>query len=184
MSTLKVNNLVTKELEDDLAFKTNNTTRMILTSAGTLSGNTTGSIYAPGMVLQVVQAQTSAQITTNTTTYANVVSANITPSSTSSKILVSVAAGGVTYAVGTTLVTDSYAIFRDSTELMEQQQQNYGNHASTQKMVGASLIYLDSPATISEITYSFQAKRNNASYYTYWLEGNKSCSITLQEIAG
>ena len=38
MSTLKVNNLVTKELEDDLAFKTNNTTRMLLTSAGTLSG--------------------------------------------------------------------------------------------------------------------------------------------------
>ena len=38
MSTLKVSNIVTRDLEDDLAFKTNNTTRMILTSAGTLSG--------------------------------------------------------------------------------------------------------------------------------------------------
>ena len=66
MSTLKVNNLVTKGLEDDLAFKTNNTTRMVLTSAGTLSGNTTGFLTQPGMVLQVINVVESEAFTTTT----------------------------------------------------------------------------------------------------------------------
>jgi len=37
MSTLKVNSIVTQDLESDLSFKTNDTTHMFLTSAGSLS---------------------------------------------------------------------------------------------------------------------------------------------------
>ena len=37
ISTLKVNSIVTQDLESDLSFKTNDTTHMFLTSAGSLS---------------------------------------------------------------------------------------------------------------------------------------------------
>ena len=83
MSTLNVSNLVTRDLEDDLAFKTNNTTRMLLTSAGTLSG-AGGSITnftGVGKVLQVVSFTTDTISTTTSTSLANTaVTAAITPS--------------------------------------------------------------------------------------------------------
>jgi hypothetical protein len=205
MSTLKVNNLVTKELEDDLAFKTNNTTRMLLTSAGTLSG-AGGSITnftGVGKILQVVTVTTDS-ISFSTTSASNIditgLVASITPSATSSKILVTAVVncgGSDNNGVGLGLTRGGSRI-GDSTEtpgssirsVMAGCKLQDGNDIST-----ITLNYLDSPSTASAAEYKVQvSSRSDGGAHTFRLNrsndhNNQSClvtasSITLMEVAG
>jgi hypothetical protein len=155
-----------------------------LTVTGNISAQ--GNVYGNnvGKVLQVVQAATSADVVANSTSYMDIVSVNITPSSTSSKILVTVTGAGRIQGVGGGAVDTHLAIFRDSTEIMQQKVQDYENHTSTERSRYASLVKLDSPSTTSQITYTFKHKRNSATYAMTYFEGIDSCTITAMEIAG
>ena len=105
-----------------------------------------------GSVLQVVQASTTTK--TQTTTDGSWVSvepsASITPSSTSSKILILHSAGGCASAGG------SYGlrIMRDSTEIRVRARHGYGGDEYLTS-VNFDTTYLDSPSTTSAVTYSF-----------------------------
>jgi hypothetical protein len=120
-----------------------------------------------GKVLQVVSATYSTETTTASTTYADTgLTASITPSSATSKVMILVsqslaietssAAGDVGGAIR--LMRDSTGIFNNAAEY----QTAYFTSATftgTYFIVGyTNIMYLDSPATTSALTYKTQGR--------------------------
>ena len=139
-----------------------------------------------GKVLQVVEATSSSQVNISTTTFSDVLTANITPSSTSSKILVMGVASGYQNQVGS--ATSNYmGLFRDSTEIHVQRQTQYDTGASTEHQISFALQKLDSPATTSQITYRMKAKRDSTTYairLNYSSGNTAGIGLVLMEIEG
>ena len=154
-----------------------------VTAADLASGAITSGALPSGSVLQVVQGSLgSAFSTTSISDQATGLSATITPSSSSNKILVMVtsmlrAAGGQCFvyqklwrgAVGSTLIHTGYPIVGSLND-------------SDFRGVGA-VTYLDSPLTTSAVTYTVSI---NANYATtaYISSTTEPSTITLMEIAG
>ena len=115
-----------------------------------------------GNVLQVVTATLSTALETTSGTFADTgLTANITPSSTSSKVLVLVQHN--TFATGTNIPVSWFQLLRDSTSL----QQVYGiiKAGNFQSVVHYYLpihmTFVDSPSTTSQITYKTQFKETS-----------------------
>jgi len=151
-----------------------------------------------GGVLQVVQATTDSQLTITGATYADItgLSASITPTSTSSKILVRYRINGSTAGATT---YSAFQIVRNSTAV--------GNGAQgTNRIKGHSAVrglfsdanpywtttgeFLDSPATVSATTYKIQTATNGTTYINRSPSNTDTtdmvstlCSITLMEVA-
>jgi hypothetical protein len=129
------------------------------------SSTTTGLKWAApaggGKVLQVVQDDDTSGFSTTSTTYQDTgLSVTITPSSTSSKVLIT--AGGIqAYCVHSGAQTGAFASFRllrTSTQLQEVNFGGYSQASSSGKVMygNPNFIYLDSPATTSATTYKVQ----------------------------
>jgi hypothetical protein len=138
-----------------------------------------------GKVLQVVYGMYNTQTLINNTSYTDTgLSATITPTASTSKILVFTsnfaywAESSGNPGVGTQIV-------RGSTVVYEQ----HPSQNSLAIIIGASgnrglldsvnMQYLDSPATTSATTYKVQSKSNCAAYFQW--DGGKS-NIVLMEI--
>lgn len=123
---------------------------------------TLGANSGKGKVLQVVQGSSTTQVS-HTGSYADTgLSASITPSSTSNKILVQVSQHFRIERYGGAL-----RILRDSTSIFEalndQDYQLYGDPGSAINYRDyACLNYLDSPSSTSAITYKTQGSRHNS----------------------
>ena len=149
-----------------------------------LSGMTGVSMPA-GHILQTVSTKYTSAETISSSTFQNTsLSANITPSSTSSKILIM-----ITASVGQDGSDGSYlygAPFRDSTELMEvafaRDQTHTGSYGATSECL--AITYLDSPNTTSQITYRLKGRATNAAqeFRLNYVSGHST--ITLMEIKG
>jgi hypothetical protein len=139
-----------------------------------------------GKVLQVVHASTPTETASSSTTFATTsLTATITPSAASSKILVLVSQNG--------LLVDNTAnqgiklqLLRGATvisSITDKQSSNTGNQFI---LTAASFNWLDNPATTSATTYSTQFARSQASgtvYVQNAIATDKSVStITLMEI--
>jgi hypothetical protein len=142
-----------------------------------------------GKILQLIQGSTSTSTSITSTTYVDTgLSASITPSSTSSKILIFVSQPGHVYSNQTAARYASLQIVRGSTSVFSVAQVLGGrgglSGGSDISNVGvASINYLDSPATTSSITYKTQAKISNSdSNYTPQIDSSLS-TITLMEVA-
>ena len=144
-----------------------------------------------GTVLQVVNATYSTYTSFSSATLADLgLSATITPSSSSSKILVFTnLAGGV--AVTNVDAAANVKLLRGSTIIVNlEQTAGRMSVSSTERNWGAfgSSSYLDSPATTSATTYKIQVA-NTAGLGTiyvnnYSLTANSAtCTMTLMEIA-
>ena len=141
-------------------------------------------VMPAGSVLQAVSTKYASAVDISSTTFQSTgLYANITPSATSSKILVM-----ITASVGGDGYDSSYlygAPFRDSTELMEvafcrdQPHSNYG--AASESL---ALTYLDSPSSTSQITYRLKGRATNASHTFRFNYVSGHSTITLMEIAG
>lgn len=132
-----------------------------------------------GKVLQVVSASYSTvNNTTNTTLTDTGLSATITPSSTSSKILVFVKTGEMKTADANTGIY--VALVRGSTEIA--QVCKYACFPTANLRQYASVNYLDSPATTSATTYKTQYKRQVGSGTVTHCEDGTTSYITLMEI--
>jgi hypothetical protein len=130
-----------------------------------------------GSVLQVVQAYVNSGYTTTTSsTYvATALSGSITPTSSTSKILVTFS-GGVYQA---TNGNGYYGIFRNGTNPANNQVHNAViNQWSTQ---GGS--FLDTPATTSAITYAVYMRSATGSTTYFGGDSPLVNSITMMEIA-
>ena len=138
-----------------------------------------------GKVLQVVQGTYSTAVANSTTTYADTgLTATITPTSTTSKILVIVAQNG-----GYKSDADAYnalglKLVRDATDLTIFAQ--YAGFTGTTLHIYTETLgttYLDSPASISAIVYKTQFKNTQAaSAVNLQRQSTQVSTITLMEI--
>jgi len=160
------------------------TTLTLPTTTGTL---VTSNAMPTGSVLQVVQGTFSTQTQTSSSTFSDTgLSASITPSSSSNKILIFVShAGCLKYSTNTSI---GMRILRDSTSIHD-----FGGRAgltdgTIANEVGTmATMYLDSPTTTSSTTYKTQYKSNNNTGFALLQDANAGAvvsTITLMEIKG
>ena len=143
-----------------------------------------------GKVLQVIQATTDTLATTTSQTFQNTnLSASITPSNTSSKVLVMISQDFlISRTSGTTDMGAGIAIFRSTTNIFpgvagEQMYIYFSNHSGSGYMANrVSLSYLDSPSTTSSTTYSTKMFAQQASGTVSANGTGLTASIILMEI--
>jgi hypothetical protein len=141
------------------------------------------SIRGAFRILQVVGSATSTQVTSASTTPVDTtLTATITPQSTSSKILVIVHQEGLLKLDGNTDMTLN--LLRNSTTIITIGTQIGVNGTTAVNGVGgAGASYLDSPATISAITYKTQFfSRANIATVAVQHAGATS-TMTLMEVS-
>ena len=138
-----------------------------------------------GSVLQVVTGETTTNTQITSTSYTDTsLTADITPSATSSKILVLVSQN-IQMERGTYEINTFLSLVRESTSISIK---TVG--ASTANSQGSrhtfAISHLDSPSTTSEITYKTEGKVNSVadSGTCRFQEGGTRSEIILIEIAG
>jgi len=148
-----------------------------------------------GHILQVVQGSYASSTSSSSSTYADTgLTANITPSLTSSKILVIVNHPEVARIGSGTPDQIKLAIklMRDSTDLtvMCNQTMDYvmgyqnSNGSGWIAMAGPSVTYLDSPSSTSALTYKTQLRNATGNTNGVRIMGDAPSKITLMEVAG
>ena len=143
-----------------------------------------------GKVLQCLSYTMGSATVTSSTSYVNFSSmiVTITPSATSSKIL-------ILHSAPATIYTDNnnnlgqVAIFRDSTNITTLgHNSSFGAYDGTDRHNGSSIIYLDSPSSTSALEYRVKLKVDNASlqfvYGSHYSNGGQpdQTSLTCMEI--
>ena len=135
-----------------------------------------------GKVLQVVDATTTTTVTSTTTTYIDTgLTATITPSSASSKIMVLGSVNGVFKITNNSGVGIKW--FRGATELAKVSQYAGYTATSAANQVGSvGFCFLDTPATTSAITYKAQFNSSNGSNDCEVQANNSMSTLLLLEI--
>ncbi len=139
-----------------------------------------GRTVVTGNVLQVVTGETGTTVTHSTSFADTGLSASITPSSTSNKILILVAQQVFWSANGLTI-----RVLRDSTSIFEQPVAytlHDGSSGANSRTI-YTINYLDSPSSTSSLTFKTQCKLHSSGTIQTQDSSNKS-RITLMEIAG
>ena len=158
------------------------------TSAMTIDSS--GNVNIPGHVMQVVQQHlTNTQETTNSTSFQNTsLAATITPSSSSSKILITVSTQSYTSSGGdiglyglNRSISGGSAGDLGTGQIFQANQQTGGWQS-------LAFTFLDSPSTTSATTYTLRFKSYAGSNYVYhgWGSGSGGSSqiMTLMEVGG
>jgi hypothetical protein len=151
-------------------------------SASTLSGQVPDANAPSGSVIQVVTNNYSTAFSTASTTFvATGLSASITPSSTSSRIVIL-----AQYQVGANSSHWVYtAVFRNGTNFSTGSGNpvgNYNNNA-TDYHIPTYLGMVDSPITTSAVTYALYTRTTNAGNTARVHVDNMPSTIILMEIA-
>ena len=163
------------------------------------NGDWVNAVAAPPAILQVVQTVKTDTFSTSSTSYVDVtgLSATITPSSTSSKILVlsnaKVANTQNANFAYLALVRDSTFIYTgDASGSRDNEAQMSEFSSQDRTITTVDSVFLDSPATTSSVTYKIQLRANTSNAYLNRanLDNDASTSprtassITLMEVAG
>jgi len=141
-----------------------------------------------GKLLQVVQGTYATDTTMTSTTLANTgLNQSITPSASSSKVLVTVTIPYYTYAPSVTSVGGRFAIFRGATEIGNYSAGNTfflsaSNPGSLEIDGTWAITFLDSPATTSSTNYKVQFATKTAGQILGVSPYNTNSTITLMEI--
>tara|TARA_R110000796_G_scaffold250673_1_gene380167 strand:- start:558 stop:1085 length:528 start_codon:yes stop_codon:yes gene_type:complete len=151
----------------------------------TLDLKSQGSVTMPtGSVLQVVQGTYATLTTLATSSYTDLgLSATITPSTTSSQILVmwttqGKLASGLSNGWGCKLMRNTTAVYTDSVS-----HRTYGASTTGDIRLTTPVSYLDSPSTTSPITYKIQVSTYSGASMNFNDSGSET-QITLMEIQG
>ena len=145
-------------------------TGTVTVQAGNTLDTSAGLVTPAGHVIQVVQGSSNSSASYNSPTYQTYYDGNatvsITPSSTSSKVLIMLEAtcqvrstSLIEIGIGLRLRRGTDVIFTtgDTSMRSAMQLEAIGSGASDLRMVNrVSVTYLDSPNTTNEITYNFQ----------------------------
>lgn len=136
-------------------------------------------------ILQVVNATTNTQTSSSVTTYADsTLTATITPSATSSKILCLVDMAGVAKTVGNTQNSVGLRLVRGSTTILQFGTSVGYTNTLLVNIASASCCYLDSPNTTSATTYKVTfANSQVAAAAAVVQQDNPYSSITLLEVS-
>jgi len=139
---------------------------------------------AGGKVLQVVVGRTTTQASSSSSSYADTnLTATITPSATTSKILVLISQNGLVKSAASANNRIAIRLNRGATALDNFVADGLDTGTALLNSGSASYSYLDSPATVSATTYKTQFISNagTATVYCQYSSSQYS-SITLIEI--
>jgi len=153
-------------------------------NTGTVLTSATTTGFPAGSVIQVVNATSSTETGSSSSTYADTtLTASITPTSASSKILIIVHQCGIGKQDSNTRI--NLRLLRGSTELYKFENNSAGSDGGTgaNYIGGSGTTYLDSPATTSSTTYKTQLASQANSSAVYAQLNSSTSSITLMEIA-
>tara|TARA_R100001440_G_scaffold71993_1_gene95396 strand:+ start:645 stop:1478 length:834 start_codon:yes stop_codon:yes gene_type:complete len=153
-------------------------------SAVSLGGSAT---IGGGKIGQVIQTVSTASASISTTSFADVMTADITPSATSSKVLIDFRLGGYNPGAAMDIF---FRVLRDSTTLQTgtagqgTAAQSAGTPNSDRGDGGFSINFLDSPNSTSSITFHLQSKVSGSSYTFNSKGGGYSTisTLTLMEV--
>ena len=163
---------------DTIKFSTNGVERMSITNSGV-----TGTGIGAGKILQVVSVTKTGQFSSSSTSFTDITGCtlNITPSSSSNKIFVTLLGGQWGLYSGGSYFSEGN-IVRDSTELVHgivSYREGSGNSGTT-----CALSFLDSPNTTSQVTYKAQVKSSSSGKEVYPTgSGGEGLTITAMEVA-
>ena len=152
------------------------------------TGSVTGA--GGGKVLQCLSYTMGSATVTSSTSYVNFSSmaVTITPSSTSSKILILHSAPATVYTDNNSNM-GQVAIFRDSTNITTLgHNSSFGSYSSTDHHSGSGIIYLDSPNSTSALEYRVKVATDNSGlqfvYGSHYSNGGQpdQTSLTCMEI--
>ena len=132
-------------------------------------------------ILQVVSATYATQLSSTSATFADTgLTANITCQSTSSKVLVVYTQNVYTTALNTGV---ALRIVRGSTTLITDE--DYGYSAGGATTENCMNLYMDSPNSVSSLTYKTQFARNQGTgtVYVNTLGTNNTARLLLFEIS-
>jgi len=151
-----------------------------------LSGDTgvPASGMPTGSVIQTVTANTNSQISSASSTYSDTnLTATITPTSATSKILVVVDQNGL-YKDSSANAGIALRLLRNGSLILTMNGRAAGDGPGGQALsIGsASASYLDSPATTSAVTYKTQFNSESNAGTVYCQVYSSGSSITLMEI--
>jgi len=150
----------------------------ILTSAGAGAPPTFAAAAAAGKILQVIADDSDSATSTTSTSYvATALSVNITPSATSSKILVM--ATSIIDSEGTGVVP-RVTLYRDSTELQNGLALNYSSAGRV--ITPVTLMKLDSPSSTSQLTYKVYLKSSDGNTVSFNSDSGMRGQIVVIEV--
>jgi len=137
-----------------------------------------------GKVLQVVNASTTTGAYTSSSTYIDTnLTASITPSSATSKVLIFVCQEGVNKNAVNSNANATLRLLRNSTSILEPIGAYIAfTNTTVSQSDNSSCTYLDSPATTSSITYKTQIKSTLNTDGVYAQDNGAQSTITLMEI--
>lgn len=147
-----------------------------------VAGGTSAVQASSGKVLQVVQATSTATFSTTSTSFVSTgFSVSITPSSSTSKILIMLLGGQIDNGTGNAQST--YTIYRGGTNIGATQGmgQTYTGTIRLQTPVCGGV--LDSPATTSSTTYTVYLANTNSSATVYFNSNPCQSALVAMEIA-
>jgi hypothetical protein len=147
-----------------------------------------------GKILQVVSAVTTTETNIFSTSMTDTtITATITPTSATSRIMVLITAFSYLYVGAATGRSVSAQILRDATNVYDRSNVGYeinnltlssGNWSAQEYGNSYALAYVDSPASTSALTYKLQAKISSTanSSSVYFQLNNNPSTIILMEI--
>jgi len=153
----------------------------------TLNNNSLSSVTSlpagvGGKVLQVVNATKSTETFTNSSSYADYLTASITPSSSSNKILVVCTGNGL--RKDNTNAGIKLRITRGSTQLkIMEHNACYDGSSGNNRVGGTAISYLDSPSTTSATTYKLQIASPQSANVGIGDNQESTSTITLYEVS-
>ena len=148
------------------------------------NGGTGTTSYTPGKILQVQSFDTTTSISTTSTSFgATILTDQITPSATSSKILITVNGGRSSYGSGSSEGVQSLYVSVGGgsySEVVSMMEGHRNGGTDGYGKPSASFGYLHSPSTTSTLDYKVYIKVNANQYY--FNSGNARLTMTLMEI--
>ena len=156
----------------------------LLNGAVTKAKMAASGAWAPaGTVIQVVNATYSVQTSSSTNTPVTTgLTATITPTSATSKILVIVDQAGCSKDNSNTYI--NLFIYRNASSIFQfESEGGYTNSSATNSFGACSANYLDSPATTSATTYTTYFRSAANASVVKVQASNSGSTITLMEIA-
>ena len=192
LTSTTVNGAVSNDSNNNITMSVGNTVIANVNSSGIFFESGKKAIYT-GAVLQVVQGvDTTFRSTTSNWPVASGFGTSITPTSATSKILVTMNIQFYLNAGGNTNKIGILGIYRSSTYLMGQRTSVNPNYAAGDFFLPVNLVYLDSPNTTSSVTYNLYWGRYDTANFPNTLNmgdglpavgGTQPSTITLLEIA-
>lgn len=134
-----------------------------------------GATTAFGKIGQIVQTVSSSKIASTSTSFTDVLTVAITPTTTSSKVLIQFVGS---FGNGGEDIDAFYQILRDSTALQVPYHIGDADIQQTRSNNSYSCTLLDSPSSTSEITYKMQFKTSSNEIFLNRNGANDQCGFT------